>query len=71
MWFYNNTKKRGLSPKLRTFWEEDPYVLKELLSPVVAVIQRKGRRKNRVVYTDKLMKVRDLEKWEKPTETEK
>ena len=68
VWLYNHTKKKGLSPKLMTFWEEEPYVLKELLSPVVAVIQREGRRKNRVVHTDKLMKVRDTQRWERPPE---
>lgn len=52
VWLYNHTKKKGLSPKLMTFWEDEPYELKELLSPVVAVIQRKGKRRNRVVHTD-------------------
>ena len=49
-----------------TFWEEEPYVIQKLLSPVVAQIQRRGKRKHRVVHTDKLMKVRDLERWTRP-----
>ena len=54
VWLFNPTKKVGLSPKLMSFWEDEPYVIVERISDVVVKIQRNQRSKPRIMHVDRL-----------------
>ncbi|KAG8199260.1 hypothetical protein JTE90_003684 [Oedothorax gibbosus] len=52
VWFWNPKRRKGLSPKLQTFWE-GPYTVVKQLNDVVYRIQKKPC-KPKVVHCDKL-----------------
>ena len=54
VWLLNPTKKVGLSPKLMSFWEDEPYIIVERISDVVVKIQRNQRSKPRIMHVDRL-----------------
>ena len=52
VWLYNPTKRPGRSPKLQVFWEEEPYIVQDVISDHIVQIQKKGAKRPRIVHVD-------------------
>ena len=63
VWLYNPTKKVGRSPKLQSKWEEEPYVVKTVISDLTIEIQVWNGRKKRVIHRNLIKSVKDQQKW--------
>ncbi|GFX77639.1 retrovirus-related Pol polyprotein from transposon 412 [Trichonephila clavipes] len=53
VWFYNPTRRKGLSPKLQSHWD-GPYTILKIINDVVIRIRKTTNSKPRVVHYDKL-----------------
>ncbi|GFX34452.1 retrovirus-related Pol polyprotein from transposon 412 [Trichonephila clavipes] len=53
VWFYNPTRRKGLSPKLQSHWD-GPYTILKLINDVVIRIRKSTNSKPRVVHYDRL-----------------
>ncbi|GFU41615.1 retrovirus-related Pol polyprotein from transposon 412 [Trichonephila clavipes] len=53
VWFYNPTRRRGLSPKLQSHWD-GPYTILKIINDVVIRIRKSTNSKPRVVHYDRL-----------------
>ncbi|GFW79964.1 retrovirus-related Pol polyprotein from transposon 412 [Trichonephila clavipes] len=53
VWFYNPTRRKGLSPKLQSHWE-GPYTILKIINDVVIRILKSTNSKPRVVHYDRL-----------------
>ncbi|GFW36871.1 retrovirus-related Pol polyprotein from transposon 412 [Trichonephila clavipes] len=53
VWFYNPTRRKGLSPKLQSHWD-GPYTILKIINDVVIRIRKSTNSKPRVVHYDRL-----------------
>ncbi|GFW17170.1 gypsy retrotransposon integrase-like protein 1 [Trichonephila clavipes] len=53
VWFYNPTRRKGLSPKIQSHWD-GPYTILKLINDVVIRIRKSTNSKPRVVHYDML-----------------
>ncbi|GFY18173.1 retrovirus-related Pol polyprotein from transposon 412 [Trichonephila clavipes] len=53
VWFYNPTRRKGLSPKLQSHWG-GPYTILKIINDVVIRIRKSTNSKPRVVHYDRL-----------------
>ncbi|GFW19896.1 hypothetical protein TNCV_3561991 [Trichonephila clavipes] len=53
VWFYNPTRRKGLSPKLQSHWD-GPYTILRIINDVVIRIRKSTNSKPRVVHYDRL-----------------
>ncbi|GFY34037.1 retrovirus-related Pol polyprotein from transposon 412 [Trichonephila clavipes] len=53
VWFYNPTRREGLSPKLQSHWD-GPYTILKIINDVVIRIRKSTNSKPRVVHYDRL-----------------
>ena len=53
VYLYNPSRKKGVSPKLQSFWE-GPYLIIEKLSDLVYKIQSAPSAKTRIIHHDRL-----------------
>ncbi|GFW27444.1 hypothetical protein TNCV_162891 [Trichonephila clavipes] len=53
VWFYNPTRRKGLSPKLQSHWD-GPYTILKIINGVVIRIRKSTNSKPRVVHYDRL-----------------
>ncbi|GFV94668.1 retrovirus-related Pol polyprotein from transposon 412 [Trichonephila clavipes] len=53
VWFYNPTRRKGLSPKLQSHWD-GPYTILKIINDVVIRISKSTNSKPRVVHYDRL-----------------
>ncbi|GFY06098.1 retrovirus-related Pol polyprotein from transposon 412 [Trichonephila clavipes] len=53
VWFYNPTRRKGLSPKLQSHWD-DPYTILKIINDVIIRIRKSTNSKPRVVHYDRL-----------------
>ncbi|GFX43575.1 retrovirus-related Pol polyprotein from transposon 412 [Trichonephila clavipes] len=53
VWFYNPTRRKGLSPKLQSHWD-GPYTILKIINDVVIRIRKSTNSKSRVVHYDRL-----------------
>ncbi|GFW94963.1 hypothetical protein TNCV_1464611 [Trichonephila clavipes] len=53
VWFYNPTRRKGLSPKLQSHWD-GPYTILKIINDVVIRIRKSTNSKRRVVHYDRL-----------------
>ncbi|GFU79097.1 retrovirus-related Pol polyprotein from transposon 412 [Trichonephila clavipes] len=53
VWFYNPTRRKGLSPKLQSHWD-GPYTILKIINDVVIRIRKSTNLKPRVVHYDRL-----------------
>ncbi|GFU59506.1 retrovirus-related Pol polyprotein from transposon 412 [Trichonephila clavipes] len=53
VWFYNPTRRKGLSPKLQSHWD-GPYTILKIINDVVIRIRKSPNSKPRVVHYDRL-----------------
>ncbi|GFX90193.1 uncharacterized protein TNCV_2449681 [Trichonephila clavipes] len=53
VWFYNPTRRKGLSPKLQSHWD-GPYTILKIINDVVIRIRKSTNSKLRVVHYDRL-----------------
>ncbi|GFT49814.1 retrovirus-related Pol polyprotein from transposon 412 [Trichonephila clavipes] len=53
VWFYNPTRRTGLSPKLQSHWD-GPYTILKIINDVVIRIRKSTNSKPRVVHYDRL-----------------
>ncbi|GFX74189.1 retrovirus-related Pol polyprotein from transposon 412 [Trichonephila clavipes] len=53
VWFYNPTRRKGLSPKLPSHWD-GPYTILKIINDVVIRIRKSTNSKPRVVHYDRL-----------------
>ncbi|GFU73429.1 retrovirus-related Pol polyprotein from transposon 412 [Trichonephila clavipes] len=54
VWFYNPTRRKGLSPKLQSHWD-GPYTILKIINDVVIRIRKSTNSKPRVVHYDRLV----------------
>lgn len=66
VWLYNPKKKKGLSPKLQSDWD-GPYLVLRRINDVVYRIRRIGKKKSKVVHSDRLAKYYGVVPEEKAT----
>ncbi|GFT44687.1 retrovirus-related Pol polyprotein from transposon 412 [Trichonephila clavipes] len=53
VWFYNPTRRKGLSPKLQSHWD-GPYTILKIINDAVIRIRKSTNSKPRVVHYDRL-----------------
>ncbi|GFT74516.1 retrovirus-related Pol polyprotein from transposon 412 [Trichonephila clavipes] len=53
VWFYNPTRRKGLSPKLQSHWD-GPYTILKIINDVVIRIRKSTNSKPRVIHYDRL-----------------
>ncbi|GFX74183.1 retrovirus-related Pol polyprotein from transposon 412 [Trichonephila clavipes] len=53
VWFYNPTRRKGLSPKLPSHWD-GPYTILKIINDVVIRIRKSTNSKPRVIHYDRL-----------------
>ncbi|GFV91580.1 retrovirus-related Pol polyprotein from transposon 412 [Trichonephila clavipes] len=53
VWFYNPTRRKGLSPKLQSHWD-GPYTILKIINDVIIRIRKSTNSKPRVVHYDRL-----------------
>ncbi|GFW50246.1 hypothetical protein TNCV_4696641 [Trichonephila clavipes] len=53
VWFYNPTRRKGLSPKLQSHWD-GPYTILKIINDVVIRVRKSTNSKPRVVHYDRL-----------------
>ncbi|GFW79112.1 retrovirus-related Pol polyprotein from transposon 412 [Trichonephila clavipes] len=53
VWFYNPTRRKGLSPKLQSHWD-GPYTILKIINDVVIRIRKSTNSKPRVLHYDRL-----------------